>query len=251
MTDLTLPSSGAEPTSSPLSRGPLMAAFGAAVAVSVILGLFPWGRKVLYPLALLGTWAHEMGHGIGALLTGNRFEELELYRSLGGQALIGGAEGFSQVVVSSAGLIGPAVLGAMVMIAGSRARTAPFVLAGLAAVIVASALIWIRNGFGFVSMLLIAAALGLIAKFAPEVVRIATAQLVAIQLALSAWSSRDYLFISGFERDGWHDSDTQNIADELFLPYWFWGGLLGGLSILVLLWAFWYAWIRPLANQST
>lgn len=227
-----------------------MTAFVAAVAASIVLGFFPWGRKVIYPFALLGTWAHEMGHGIGALITGNSFEELELYRSLGGQALIGGADGFSQVIVSSLGLIGPALLGALVMIAGSRARTAPYVLAGLAVIIVASALIWIRNGFGFVSMLAIAVGLGLIARFAPEVVRIATAQLVAIQLALAAWASRDYLFISGFERDGWHDSDTQNIADELFLPYWFWGGLLGGLSILVLLWAFWYAWIRPFANQS-
>lgn len=250
MSDFTLstPDAGSDPGSLP--RNVLMAAFAAAVVASIALGFFSWGRKVVYPFALLGTWAHEMGHGIGALITGNRFEELELYRSLGGQALIGGADGISQVIVSSLGLIGPALLGALVMVLGSRARTAPYVLAGLAVVIVASALIWIRNSFGFFAMIAIAAALGLVAKFAPELIRIVTAQLVAVQLALSAWSTRDYLFISGFERGGWQDSDTQNIADELFLPYWFWGGLLGGLSILVLLWAFWYAWIRPFASQD-
>lgn len=186
-----------------------------------------------------------MGHGIGALITGNSFKELELYRSLGGQALVGGADGISQVIVSSLGLIGPALLGAVVMIAGSRARTAPYVLSVLAAVVALSALIWIRNSFGFVSMLLIAAALVLVAKFGSTMVRVVTAQLLAVQLALSAWSSRDYLFIAGFERNGWQPSDTQRIADELFLPYWFWGGLLGGLSIVVLCWAFWVAWIRP------
>ena len=189
-----------------------------------------------------------MGHGVGAWLTGNSFIELELYRSLGGQALIGGADGWSQVVVSSLGLIGPALLGAIVMISGSRAVTAPYVLSALAAAVAISTLIWVRNGFGFVAMLLIAAALAAAARLGSALVRVVLAQGLAVQLALSAWSSRDYLFISGFERDGFQKSDTQRIADELFLPYWFWGALLGGLSILVLLWAFWVAWLRPLAD---
>ena len=235
-----------------LGRNQLMAAFGAAVVISVGLGLVPWGRQVIYPFGLFGTWAHEMGHGIAALLTGNRFVELELYRSLGGQALVGGADGWSQVVVSSFGLIGPPLLGAAVMIAGARAKTAPYVLASLAVVITLSAFIWIRNLFGFVAMLAFAAALALIARFGPALFRVVVAQLLALQLALSAWSSRDYLFISGFERNGETlASDTQRIADELFLPYWFWGGLLGGLAIVILAWAFWVAWLRPFTNQGT
>ena len=55
-----------------LGRGRLLTAFGLAVAVSVGLGFVPWGRKVVYPFALFGTWAHEMGHGLGGLITGNR-----------------------------------------------------------------------------------------------------------------------------------------------------------------------------------
>jgi len=243
--------SGAAPVATSLSRGQLLGVFGAAVAISVGLGLVSWGGKIIYPFRLFATWAHEMGHGIGALITGNSFEELELYRGLGGQALVGGADGISQVIVSSLGLIGPAILGAVVMIAGSRVRTAPFVLGALAAAIVISALIWIRNPFGFFAMLAIAAALGLTARFAPPLLRVGITQLLAVQLALAAWSSRDYLFISGFERDGRRlDSDTQNIADELFLPYWFWGALVGGVSILVLIWAFWVAWLRPLTNEN-
>lgn len=238
--------------STKLTRPQLLAVFGLGIAVSVGLGMVSWGGKIIYPFRLFATWAHEMGHGIGGLITGNSFHELEIYRSLGGQALIGGADGFSQVIVSALGLIGPAVLGAVVMIAGSRVRTAPYVLAGLAMAVALSALIWIRNGFGFVAMLLIAAALAAVAKFAPPIARVGVAQLLAIQMALASWSSRDYLFIKGFERDGrFNDSDTQNIADELFLPYWFWGALLGGVSILVLAWAFWVAWLRPLAVQTS
>lgn len=243
------------PTSPPadagLSRQQLVTVFGVAVAASIGLGYVSWGGTIIYPFRLFATWAHEMGHGIAGILTGNSFLELELYRSLGGQALIAGADGISQVIVSAAGLLGPAVLGAIVMIAGSRVPTAPYVLGALAVSMVLSALIWIRNPFGFFAILIGGIALGVAARFAPPIARIALSQLLAVQLALAAWSSRDYLFIKGFERDGqFFDSDTQNIADELFLPFWFWGGLIGGLSIVILIWAFWVAWLRPLAKQE-
>ncbi|MEM7092929.1 MAG: M50 family metallopeptidase [Actinomycetota bacterium] len=217
---------------------------------SVVLGLVPNGRLVLYPFGLLATWAHELGHGLGAIVTGNRFVDLEIYRDLGGVARVAGADGIGQVIVSTAGLIGPALLGAVVMIAGSRARTAPYVLAVLAGIIGISIVFWVRNLFGVVAMLAIGAVLFLIARFGSPVVRIVAAQLVAVQLALSAWSTRDYLFIKGFERNGFQASDTQKIAEELFLPYWFWGALIGGLSIVILVWAFWVAWIRPTMEPS-
>ncbi len=236
----------ATPEAEGLSRERMLALFGIAVFASVGLGMVSWGGKIIYPFRLFATWAHEMGHGVGALLTGNSFKELEIYRSLGGQALIGGADGFSQVIVSAAGLIGPAVLGAVVMIAGSRAATAPYVLGALSGIVALSALIWIRNGFGFFAMLAIAAALGAIARFGSPVVRVAMAQLLAIQLALASWSSRDYLFTQGFERDGRRlDSDTQNIADEWFLPYWFWGGVVTALSAAIVGYSFYRAWIKP------
>lgn len=250
MTDLGLGAESPDADASNLSRSQLIGVFGLACAVSIGLGFFSWGGKIIYPFRLFATWAHEMGHGVGGLITGNSFQELELYRSLGGQALVGG-DGFAQVVVSSLGLIGAPIVGAIVMVAGARTRTAPYVLGALAATVVLSALIWIRNPFGFFSMLAIAAALGLIARFAPPIARVAVAQLLAIQMGLAAWSSRDYLFIKGFERDGRRfNSDTQNIAEEWILPYWFWGGLLGGLSIVVMLGAFWIAWLRPLTTED-
>ena len=250
MADLSL-SSADLPSNGGLSRQQLIGMFGVAIAVSIGLGFVSWGGTVIYPFRLFATWAHEMGHGIGALVTGNSFQELEIYRSLGGQALIGGADGFAQVIVSSSGLLGPAVLGAVVLVSGSRVRTAPYVLSALGVAVVLSALIWIRNPFGFFAMIAIAAALGAVARFAPPIARVAVAQLVAVQLTLAAWSSRDYLFIKGFERDGqFFDSDTQNISDEMFLPYWFWGGLVGALSLLIVVWAFWVAWLRPPARQQ-
>ena len=78
-----------------IQRSRLIAAFAVAVIASIALGLSPRSRWLIYPFALVATWAHEMGHGIGAIATGNRFVELELYANLGGQALIAGADGWS------------------------------------------------------------------------------------------------------------------------------------------------------------
>lgn len=230
----------------------MMMLFGLAAVISIGLAYVPWGRNVIYPFALLATWAHEMGHGIGALVTGHRFVELEVYSNLGGVAITGDPDGLAQIIVSGLGLVGPALLGAVAMILGARQRTAPYVLGAISAVIVVSSALWVRNVFGFFAMLAIAGVLALVAKFGSPVIRVVATQLVAIQLGLSAWSNRDYLFISGFERDGQRfDSDTQQIANELFLPFWFWGALLGGLSILIVVWAFWVAWLRPISAERS
>ena len=245
-------SSSSTGSSLAIPRSTLLIAFGVAVVLSLGLGFIPRGGTIIYPFRLYATFAHEMGHGVGALITGNSFLELELYRSLGGVAFTRGADGFSQVVVSSLGLIGPAVVGAIVMVAGSRPRTAPFVLSALAGLTALSTLIWVRNAFGFFSMLAISALLVVAAKFGNAVFRVGLAQLIAVQLGLASWSNREYLFTQGFSRDGRRlDSDTQQIANEWILPYWFWGALLGGLSIIVLLWAFWYVWIKPALVRSS
>ncbi len=232
-------------------RSVLLASFAGAVVASVVLGAFSWGRYVIYPFSLFATWAHEMGHGLGAIITGNRFIELEIYPSLGGQALTSGADGLAQVIVSMLGLVGPALVGAAVMIAGSSSRGAPRVVGALAVVVALSTLIWVRNGFGFGAMLLVAVGLGLVARFGSPLVRIVFAQLLAIQMAMATWSGRHYLFVKGFERDGFQASDTQRIAEELWLPYWFWGAIAAVLSIAALGLAFKRAWLSsPPAPES-
>ena len=51
----------------------------AASAVSVLLPFLPFGGIVGYPLLLLSTLAHEMGHGLAALLVGLDFDSFRLY----------------------------------------------------------------------------------------------------------------------------------------------------------------------------
>lgn len=234
-----------------LDRSKLMTLFGVAVVASLILPRIPYGRTILYPFALFGTWAHEMGHGMTALLLGGRFDRLEIYRNLGGVAFSGTSSDFGNALVSAGGLLGPAIVGGVVIIAGARKATAPWILAGLAAVAALSVLAFIRNGFGIGALLAISVVLGLIAKFGTELIRIGMAQLVGIQLALSSWGTLDYMFTKDFQRGGETlNSDTQNISERLFAPYWFWGGLLFAVSLLLLAGAFYVAWVRPLRKQA-
>lgn len=65
---------------------------------------------------------------------------------------------------------------------------------------------------------------------------------IAIQLSLSVFSRSDYLFTAtAHTAQGPAPSDVAQLAQALFLPYWFWGGLMALLSIAVLgvgCWAF-------------
>ena len=229
------------------SNDDLVKAFWAAVAVSLVLPRIPYGRTLLYPFALLGTWAHEMGHGVTALLAGGKFKKLEIFRNLDGLAYSSGVGRFGRAVVAAGGLLAPAVAGGLVIVLGSRETTAPWILAGLAVAVLASVVFFVRNRFGWMALTLIGLLLLPVAWRAPEVVRIFVAQLVGIQFCVASWGSLNYMFTKNFHREDGTltDSDTQTIANVLVLPYWFWGSLIAGMSLAILVGAFYLAWVSP------
>ncbi len=229
----------------------LMAFFWVAAAVSIILPRIPYGRNVLYPFALLGTWVHEMGHGLVAILAGGSFNRLLIYQNLGGTAYSSGVGSLGRAFVAAGGLLGPAIAGGVIIILGSRESTARWVLAGLAIVLAISLVLFVRNAFGWFALGLIAALLAPLALYGPEIVKVFVAQLIGIQFCLASWGTLDYMFTKNFRRDGQViDSDTQEIAEVLLLPYWFWGGLIALLSFGIMASSFYIAWIRPFRESS-
>jgi hypothetical protein len=58
----------------------------AGVAVTVLLWIIPGGGWLGYPLMLLSTVPHELGHGITAMLTGAHFDKLQLFSNGSGVA---------------------------------------------------------------------------------------------------------------------------------------------------------------------
>lgn len=229
----------------------LMAFFWIAAAVSVILPRVPYGRHVLYPFALLGTWAHEMGHGLVAILAGGSFNRLVIYQNLGGTAYSSGVGSLGRAFVSAGGLLGPALAGGLIIVLGSRESSARWVLAGLALLLAISLVLFVRNAFGWFALALIAALLGTAAVYGPDLLKIFIAQLIGIQFCMASWGTLDYMFTKNFSRDGQViDSDTQEIAEVLLLPYWFWGGLIALTSFGIMASSFYVAWIRPFRGAS-
>lgn len=229
----------------------LMALFWVAAAVSLILPRVPYGRHLLYPFALLGTWAHEMGHGLVAIVAGGSFNRLEIYQNLGGVAYSSGVGSLGRAFVSAGGLLGPALAGGVIIVLGSRDATARWVLAGVALLLALSLVLFVRNAFGWLALGVIAALLGVLAAYGPDGVKVFVAQLIGIQFCFASWGTLDYMFTRNFVRDGQViDSDTQEIADVLLLPYWFWGGLIALLSFVIMASSFYIAWIRPLRDPS-
>ncbi len=211
----------------------------AAAAVPTVLWQLPYGQYALAPFTVMATWFHEMGHGLTALLLGGRFDQMLLYSDGSGLTSSGPAWGgrVGVALVSAGGLMGPPTAGFFFLLASTRAwsaRTAVFLLGGL---MVFSSVVWIRTLYGCVAISLIGLAFLLLAFRGSEEVRALMAKLVGVQACIASYRSRGYMFSSEANVGGHAiHSDTANMAKELFLPYWFWGGTLclASLSLLVL-----------------
>lgn len=224
----------------------IQAFFWLAVVLSLLLPRLRYGRFLTYPFALLGTWAHELGHGLTAVLLGGSFHRLVLFPNLGGTAFSSGVGSIGRAGVAAGGLLGPAVVGGGLIVAGSRDGTARNVLLALAAAVALSLVAVVRNLFGWLALSVIGALLGSVAIYAPEEPQILLVQLIGIQLCLASWGTLDYMFTREFVRDGRVvASDTQQIAEALVLPYWFWGAVIAVTSAGIVAGSFYLAWIRP------
>ncbi len=212
-----------------------VAYLGVAVVLTLALFYVPGGRWVAYPLMLISTVAHEMGHGLAALLVGGRFESLQMWPNGSGVATWSARVGpLGRGIVAAGGLVGPAMAAGLAFWAGRSQRTAPMALLTLAVGLALADLLVVRNLFGFVFIGLLAVSLGTLALYASRDVAQLTLLFLGVQLALSVFSRGDYLFTEVAQTArGPMPSDVAQIAEALWLPYWFWGGLCGLFSLLV------------------
>ena len=195
----------------------------------------PYGRQILYPLTLLATFAHETGHGLTAMLVGEQFDQLLLNADGSGMAMWRGNPGrVATALVAAGGLVGPSFAGIGLLLVSRSQRFARAVLATLAVVLVVTVAIWVRNAFGVVFLLSTAAILALAAKVLPAAVASFLLHLMAATLCLSWFTDLDYMFSAQATVNGMvRPSDSAVIADALWLPYWFWGGVVACFSLAV------------------
>lgn len=210
---------------------------GASVVATMLLYLVPFGYVLAYPLMLLSTLVHEMGHGIAALLVGGSFHQFQMFQDGSGVAMFSiEPSRLRSAIVAAGGLVGPALAAAVGFAAGRTARGARRMLSVIVIVLALAFVLVVRNSFGWLFVGIFGLCLAWVARRASA----ETAQLVlvflSVQLSLSVFSRGDYLFTPvARTAKGPMPSDVGQIAQALFLPYWFWGAVCGLFSVWVLI----------------
>jgi hypothetical protein len=173
------------------------------------------------------------------MIAGREFERLLIFSDGSGVThSLGPADGYrlTDAVVAASGPLGPAIAGALLIVASRSPKATRIALAVLGAALVASTLIWVRSTTGWLVLPGLGIAIALLALRGSLAWRSFVIQLLGVEAAVSAWRQFGYLFSPGGIVGGeLQRSDTGAIADVLFLPYWFWGAAISA-AILALLW---------------
>lgn len=198
----------------------------AAAAVSLAISLTPWSF-LLYPFKLFTTWIHECGHAVAAILVGGQVSWITIAPDTSGltQSLVP-ADRVSRGIVASAGYLGSAVVGCLLMAATRVRRSAHLILLGIAALMLLTLALWVRNLFGAGALLVGGTTLLLIARRDLGPAARFVLSLLAIQVALNAVYDIRVLFLLDGGR-----SDAVTMAELFLMPPWLWAGLWMAMAV--------------------
>jgi hypothetical protein len=178
-----------------------------------------------------------MGHGLMAMILGGHFHELEIYTNGSGLArhsgdLFGGPIG--RALVAAGGPLGPAVAGSAMIYSVKSPKKTKAALWILSIVMIVSVLYFVRSWFGILFISIFAAISVYININASEKAKRYLLLFLGTQAVLSTYISIDYLLSPGANIGGEvYPSDSMQIANNLLLPYGFWGVLMIFISILL------------------
>jgi Peptidase M50B-like len=207
----------------------------AAAIATAVLWQVPGGDYILYPFTILATWFHEMGHGLMAMLLGGQFDKLEIFGNGAGVASFRMPSSWGAIgpaLVAAAGPMGPPIAGSALILASRSFKIGSLSLKILGGFLLLSTLIWVRSPFGLVAIPLLGLLILTIAFKTPQKLQGFAIQFLGVQACVSTYHQLDYLF--SYSAGPLGLSDTAQIQQRLFLPYWFWGGLMALASILIL-----------------
>ncbi|MDJ0732787.1 MAG: M50 family metallopeptidase [Nostocaceae cyanobacterium] len=206
-----------------------------AAIVTILLWQVPAGDYILYPFTILATWFHEMGHGLAALILGGNFQQLKIFANGSGQAFYSGSlflGPIGRAIVAAAGPMGPPIAGAALIVASRSFKATSLILKILGGFLLLSTLIWVRSPFGMVAIPIIGLIILGISLKTPKWMQEFTIQFLGVQACVSTYHQLNYLF--SYSAGSLGLSDTAQMQKQLFLPYWFWGGLMAIASLVIL-----------------
>lgn len=193
----------------------------------LVLWRIPGLYWIAWPFRLFGTFVHELSHGLAALATGGQFQRFVVNADLSGLAWSAGGVRW---IVASAGYVGSAVFGALLILAG-RLLPARSVLGLLGLALALLCAFYVRNAFGAVTGLALAAALLIAAVYVRGLWAETLLLVLALQLLLDGFQTViDLVFLSA--RGDVH-TDAATLAQLTGLPAPLWAVLWGLFSAAV------------------
>jgi hypothetical protein len=207
-------------------------ATGVAALVLVVLpSTWPWVRLGV-------TVVHEAGHALVAVLVGRRLQSIRLHSDTSGLTVSRGKpRGPGMVAMLAAGYLAPAGLGlvAALLLAAGRGVG----LLWLVVLLAGALILWVRNGYGLLVLLLGGAGVLLLTWYGTDTVRSVAAYLIAWLLLLAA--PRPLVELLTARRRRGRTSDPDQLAGLTRVPAVLWtlvlllanlAGLVVGISML-------------------
>lgn len=218
--------------------------FAITFAVVALASLAFWTTPPMLPLRLLVTLVHEAGHALTAMVFGGTVQSVTINPNEGGLTFFSlpvGRSTFRLVAIGSAGYVGTAIAGGVLLEVCSRLGRARIALGSLALLVAAIGLAWVplstrpsgvaaaatgsSSGDGrFTIIFCVAVIVVLVGVAAQPIVRVRRIVLVAIATALCLGAVEDLRMVLSSSRSGGH-SDATLVSDAAFFPPWFWATL--------------------------
>ena len=177
----------------------------------------PWLNALVYPFRLFGTFVHELCHGLAAIATGGSFHRFEVQPDLSGLAWSAGG---MRMIVSSAGYVGSAIAGGVLIFLYQRLFSARVLLIALGFGLAVLCLLFVRNGFGILTGLGLASMLTLAGIYFSSAWRDALLVTLALQLILDGYNSL-FTVLSLSTASGTR-TDAHTMAQLTHLPAMLW-----------------------------
>ena len=230
------------------------------VGVVAVACLALWTTPLLLPLRLLVTLVHEAGHATVAMLCGGSVQSLTVNANEGGLtqfSLPAGRSTLRLIAIGSAGYVGTAVVGGVLLELCGRLDRARVALGVLAATVAVIGLAWVpwsispdevsatatgsgRGDGRFTILVCVLAVVAFVGLAVQPVVRVRRIALVAVATALCLGAVEDLRVVLSIARAGGH-SDASIVAGVAPFPPWFWASLWMVIGVAVCGLACWSA----------
>ena len=200
--------------------------FLAGFAMYFVALWFFWPTIWIYPLKIFVVFLHELSHAVAGVATGGVIQRIELDPMQGGATYVRGGNAF---VLLSAGYLGSLLWGlALLLVARTRPSVARTVVMVLGAVLLATTVLFVRNGFGFVFGLFFSIALIVAGRKLPSggiIVLLTTLGLTSALYALL--DIRDDILARPNAQ-----SDANMLAQLTGVPTLFWGFFWAAVALV-------------------